>query len=130
MIAASRIAVPVADNQLNENTAPSAVTCGTTGGTRATILSSPAIGMLGDEMWLRKFLTCGVPHANTTRTGTIRGMVATRRGGTGRWPSGTLATLAAGSSRSNRPPLQERRKNASASIAHADATMSTSHGPW
>src|SRR5690242_20220417 len=88
MIAARRIAVPVADNQLSANTAGSFVGLGTTGGTRATILSRPATAMLGAEMWFRKVLTCGVPHANTMMTSTIHGTTATRVGGTSR-PSGT-----------------------------------------
>src|SRR5215831_15834882 len=105
MIAAMRIAVPVADSQLSEKTAASGVGLGTTGGTRETILSRPAIGMFGEEMWLRKLLTCGVPHANTTRTSTIHGMRATRSGGAAR--STSEATGGAGVSvRSNWPCRQ------------------------
>src|SRR5215467_6399977 len=105
MIAAIRIAVPVAESQLSEKTAASGVGLGTTGGTRETILSRPAIGMFGEEMWLRKLLTCGVPHANTTTTRTIQGMSATRSGGAAR--SASVATGVVGVSlRSNRPCRQ------------------------
>src|SRR5437868_8373956 len=52
MIAAIRIPVPVADTQLNANTAPSFVGFGTTGGTRCTRLLTPVIGIFGDVIAL------------------------------------------------------------------------------
>src|SRR5581483_11392935 len=52
MIAAIRIPVPVADTQLNANTAPSLVGLGTTGGTRCTRLLTPAMGIFGDVIAL------------------------------------------------------------------------------
>ena len=75
-----RIAVPDADSQLKMNTAASGVGLATTGGMRSTILSRPAIGMFGAEMWLRNVFTCGVPHAKTITVRITHGISATRSG--------------------------------------------------
>src|SRR4051812_17296191 len=73
MIAATRIAVPVADSQLKLNTAGSAVARVTTGGTRCTILSSPGIGHFGAEIASRCAFTAGKPQRKTTIVNTIHG---------------------------------------------------------
>src|SRR5438132_5156452 len=78
MIAVMRIAVPDADSQLKRKTAGSAVSLATTGGTRATSLSSPPIGIDGAEILLRRAFTCGVPQANTVTVRMIQGMIARR----------------------------------------------------
>src|ERR1700756_1524312 len=57
MIAAIRIPEPVAESQLNPNTAASAVGFTTTGGTRCTILWSPGTGICGLVI-----LLAGVPQ--------------------------------------------------------------------
>src|SRR4051812_26533618 len=74
MIDAMRIAVPVADSQLKMKTAPSGAGVATTGGTRVTSLSSPAIASFGDDTPLRKFFTVGRPQANTTTLRMIHGV--------------------------------------------------------
>src|SRR4051812_33916102 len=76
MIAVIRIAVPDAESQLKRKTAGSAVSFKTTGGTRVTSLSRPAIGMLGAEMRFRNAFICGVPQANTVTVRTIHGAIA------------------------------------------------------
>src|SRR4051812_16075650 len=115
-----RIAVPDADNQLNRNTAGSAVGFATTGGMRSTILSRPGIGMLGAEMWLRNPFTCGVPHAKTITIRITHGISATRSGTAS--PVGTEPADVA-------PRRQCLRKNAKQNIEQPAARMSTSHGP-
>src|SRR5438552_1816635 len=126
MRAVIRIAVPLAESQLNKNTAGSAVGLATTGATRITSLSSPGIGRLGAEMWLRTPFSCGVPQAKTITVRMIHGTIATR--------NGTLSPAAAGMAVAEasltadvRP--RQRRKSDNETIEHAAATMSTSHGP-
>src|SRR4029450_5506200 len=77
--AARRIAVPVADSQFRLNTAASGAAVATTGGTRNTALSSPAIGSFGAEMPFSSALTCGSPHAKTRTLKTIHGRYAGQR---------------------------------------------------
>src|SRR5512138_3898313 len=79
--AASRIAVPVADSQLNVNTAASGAAVVTTGGTRNTALSSPTTVIFGAESPLSTAFTCGSPHANTSRLRMIHGAYARALGG-------------------------------------------------
>src|SRR5215203_2977974 len=98
--AASRIAVPVADSQLNVKTAASGAAAGTTGGMRKTALSRPAIGILGAEMLLRKVFTCGRPQANTRTLSTTHGRYARELArpavgfaGAGATPEGSAPTI-------------------------------------
>src|SRR4029079_15298316 len=134
-IAASRIAVPVAESQLKMNTAPSGVALPTTGGTRDTSLSKPGIGKLGAERWFRNVFTCGVPHANTITTSTTHGVIAVRSDGAAR--AGTSISVCGSATPGAAPPARDvarprvaMRNHARQLIQHADAMMSTNHGPW
>src|SRR3954465_5884294 len=122
MIAATRIAVPVADSQLKLNTAGSAVARVTTGGTRCTILSSPGIGHLGAEIASRGAFTIGKPQRKTT-------IVSTIHGSQGDMPTAATALSAGAARRSCEPPRHTRRNAVRQIIELPDATMSTSHGP-
>src|SRR5256885_7118096 len=101
MIAAIRIAVPVADSQFNVSTAGSAVGRRTTGATRCTILSRPEMGKRGAEMASSRALTLGSPQRKTT---TVR-MIHGSHGEVPRVVAGT-ATF---SGKEARPPRQTRR---------------------
>src|SRR4051794_34809037 len=129
MIAASRIAVPVADSQLKANTAASGVAFPTTGGTRDTSLSRPGIGRLGAERRLRNAFTCGVPHANTITTRKIHGMIAVRNGGIF-FSAGLISSSSGATPRRAALFPVAIRYHAKHIIEQADAMMSTSHGPW
>src|SRR5689334_11220232 len=120
MIAATRIAVPVADSQLKVKTAGSAVARVTTGGMRCTALSSPAIDHFGAEIASRCVFTVGSAQRKTM-------IVRTIHGSQGDAPvPGVPAS--AGAARSCDPPRQTRRKAVRQIIELTDATMSTSHG--
>src|SRR5947209_5070044 len=90
MIAATRMPVPVAETQLNANTAPSFVGLGTTGGTRCTRLLTAAMGILGAVIALagvfqvamevntfsgvsKTFLPVWAPHMKTMQLRTSQG---------------------------------------------------------
>src|SRR5687768_5324257 len=101
--AASRIAVPVADNQLRLNTAASAAEVSTTGGTRSTALSRPVTGNRGADTAFSAAFTCGRPHANTRTLRTTQGRYAkavTRRPGV---RSGVSVAAIAGTSAATTP---------------------------
>src|SRR4051812_35683503 len=123
MIAATRIAVPVADNQLKVKTAGSAVARVTTGGTRCTILSSPGIDHFGAEIASRCAFTIGKPQRKTT-------IVKTIHGSHGDMPAAAAIGPSAGAARCSCEPPRHTRRNAVRQIIElTDATMSTSHGP-
>src|SRR5690348_7832312 len=132
MIAAMRIAVPLAESQLNVKTAASAVGLRTTGGMRCTILSRPGIAIFGAEIASSQALTSGRPQTNTITERRIQGshgetFTASRVVGA----VGPLKSLtgAARSCSATREGLQTRRKPARQTIEHIAAMMSTSHGP-
>src|SRR2546425_457295 len=65
-IAATRMPVPVADSQLNLNTAGSALPVfSTTGTSRNTLLCRCGTSTASNVLLSRDFLTCGKPHTNT-----------------------------------------------------------------
>src|SRR5690242_1201726 len=122
MMAAIRIAVPVADSQLKVNTAGSAVACAPTGGTRCTALSSPGIAHFGAEIASRCAFTDGSPQRKTTTVNTIHGSH-------GDAPTPRAGAPAGATRCSGEPPRQTRRNAVRQIIELTDATMSTSHGP-
>src|ERR1051325_10903990 len=128
MIAAMRIAVPVAESQFRMKTAGSAVAWVTTGGTRCTILSRPGMANRGAEMWSSSAFTAGRPHRKTT-------IVRMTHGSHGETPFAVAGgafdatVLAASPGNASRPPRQTRRNAVRQTIDVTDATISTSQGP-
>ena|SRR5436190_14553245 len=123
MIAAMRIAVPLADSQLKVNTAGSAVARTTTGGTRWIILSKPGIASFGAEMASSFALTLGRPQRKTMTLSKTHGSQG----------EGCLAVVTAGGFvgvASSLPPRHTRRNAVRQTIDVTAAMMSTSHGPW
>src|SRR5437773_9687759 len=76
-IAATRIPVPVADSQLNLNTAGSALPVfSTTGTSRNTLLWRCGTSTATNVLLSRDFLTCGKPHTNTQTLSSTHGTQA------------------------------------------------------
>src|SRR5579862_6509163 len=121
MSAATKIPVPLADSQLNKNTAVSGFGLATTGGTRWTIPSSPGMGNLGAEMPSKMALTCGSPQRKTTTLKMTQGVQARRT--SPRLPSGSVTP------RDTSRGYQNRSNNVRAAREITAETTSTSQGP-
>ena len=76
MIAATKMPLPVADNQFSTKTAGSARGDGTTGGTRLIRLWRPGTGMRTTEMLSSAAFICGSPQTNTRTLRMIHGIQA------------------------------------------------------
>src|SRR6266542_5003286 len=140
--AASRIPVPVAESQLNVNTAVSGlvgfsgVAFGTTGGARVTTMCNPAIWKFGAEILSSDDFTFGKPQKNKIRVSRIHGVHARRSAAfsqAGSDPSRFRVSSASGTA-GEMPAqlsfgLQNFSSTTSATMDETDAIMSTSIGP-